>query len=36
MARKEYIKACQVDPNYPKKLMNTAWRDEEFYKRRKI
>lgn len=36
IAYKEFQKACTVDPNYPKKLMNTAWRDEKFYKREKF
>ncbi|MBF0503866.1 MAG: glycosyltransferase [Candidatus Omnitrophica bacterium] len=33
---KEYRKACQIDSNYPNKLMNTAWRDKDFYKRDKF
>ncbi len=31
IAWKEYTKSCQIDPNYSKKLMSTAWRNEEFY-----
>ena len=34
IAQKEYGRACKLDPKYPKKLLDTAWRDERFYMRK--
>ena len=31
VAKREYRRSCEIDKNFPKKLMGTSWRDERFY-----